>query len=67
MNKKRYMAPQMKITKLEYQGFITAGSQTQSFDRGTVETNEAGEYVNSEDSKNSGNPFVYSNGSVFGD
>ena len=64
MNKKRYMAPQMKITKLEYQGFITAGSQTQSFSRGTVKTNDDNEYDNSE---TSGNPFVYTNGSVFGD
>ena len=64
MNKKRYMAPQMKITKLEYQGFITAGSQTQSFSRGTVKTNDDNEYDNSE---TSGNPFVDSNGSVFGD
>ena len=54
----------MKITKLEYQGFITAGSQTQSFSRGTVKTNDDNEYDNSETSKN---PFVYTNGSVFGD
>ena len=61
MNKKRYAAPQ-KIMQMETQGFIASSGQ--SLGRGQVITNDDGEYDNSD---NSDNPFVYSNGSVFGD
>ena len=60
MNKKRYMAPQMEIMKIETQGFI-ADSNSQSLSRGNVITNDDDDYDTSE------NPFVDSNGSVFGD
>ena len=59
MNKKRYAAPQMKIMQMETQGFIASSGR--SLGRGQVITNDDGEYDETE------NPFVDSNGSVFGD
>ena len=50
----------MEIMKIETQGFI-ADSNSQSLSRGNVITNDDDDYDTSE------NPFVDSNGSVFGD
>ena len=60
MNKKRYMAPQMEIMKIETQGFI-ASSGFQSLSRGKY---SAG---GDDDESASENPYVDSNGSIFGD
>jgi hypothetical protein len=59
MDKKRYMAPQMKIKKVVTQGFLTISNP--NITRGQVITDDDGEYDESE------NPSFDSNGSVFGD
>ena len=58
MNKKRYMAPQMEIMKVETQGFIASSSL------------EAGKYDSSGEGGESGTPDlpdVDTSGSIFGD